>query len=118
MSASMKWRDLEHAQLSSRAVAGMAEVEVSPQEEMDNPQGMNECFYDSPPPNRRLHEPENREYLPLQAAKLKKKKCAIDLHLQIHPHEQAGSTSKKVKRMREKRRGISFEIVAGMGGLS
>ena len=27
-----------------------------------------ECFYDSPPSNRRLHETENNEYLPLQAA--------------------------------------------------
>ena len=31
-----------------------------------------ECVYDSPPPNRRLHEGENNEYLPLQVAKLKK----------------------------------------------
>ena len=33
-----------------------------------------ECFYDSPPPNRRLHEPENNEYSLLQAAKSKNKK--------------------------------------------
>ena len=32
----------------------------------------NECLYDdSPPPNRRWHEGENEEYLPLQAAKMK-----------------------------------------------
>ena len=32
-----------------------------------------EFSYDSPPPNRRWHEPENKEYLPLQTAKLKNK---------------------------------------------
>ena len=37
-------------------------------------------LYDSPPPNRRLHEPENQDYSPLQVAKLGKK-CVIDLHL-------------------------------------
>ena len=36
----MKWRYLGHLQLLSRAVAAMAEMEVSPQEEMANPQGM------------------------------------------------------------------------------
>ena len=40
MSASMKWRYLGHLQLLSKAVAAMAEMEVSPQEEMANPQGM------------------------------------------------------------------------------
>ena len=40
MSASMKWRCLGHLKLLSKAVAGMAEMEVSPQEEMANPQGM------------------------------------------------------------------------------
>ena len=40
MSTSMKWRYLGHSQLLSRAVAAMAETEVSPQEEMANPQGM------------------------------------------------------------------------------
>ena len=40
MSASMKWRYLGHLQLLSRAVAVMAEMEISPQEEMANPQGM------------------------------------------------------------------------------
>ena len=40
MSASMKWRYLGHLQLLSKAVAAMAEMEVSPQEEMGNPQGM------------------------------------------------------------------------------
>ena len=40
MSASMKWRYLGHLQLLSSAVAVMAEIEVSPQEEMANPQGM------------------------------------------------------------------------------
>ena len=39
MSASMKWRYLGHFQLLSKAVAAMAEMEVSPQEEMANPQG-------------------------------------------------------------------------------
>ena len=38
MSASMKWCHLGHLQLLSRAVAVMAEIEVSPQEEMANPQ--------------------------------------------------------------------------------
>ena len=36
----MKWRYLGHLQLLSRAVAEMAEMEVSPQEEMTNPQGI------------------------------------------------------------------------------
>ena len=40
MSASMKLRHLGHLQLLSKAVAAMAEMEVSPQEEMANPQGM------------------------------------------------------------------------------
>ena len=40
MSASMKWRHLGHFQLLSRAVAVIAEMEVSPQEERANPQGM------------------------------------------------------------------------------
>ena len=40
MSASMKWRYLEHLQLLSKAVAAMAEMEVSPQEEMANPEGI------------------------------------------------------------------------------
>ena len=40
MSASMKWRYLSHLQPLSKAVAAMAEMEVSPQEEMANPQGM------------------------------------------------------------------------------
>ena len=40
MSASMKWRYLGHLQLLSKAVAAMAEMEVSPQEEMANLQGM------------------------------------------------------------------------------
>ena len=41
MSASMKWRYLGHLQLLSKAVvAAMAEMEVSPQEKMANPQGM------------------------------------------------------------------------------
>ena len=41
MSASMKWRYLGHLQLFlSRAVAVVAEIEVSPQEEMANPQGI------------------------------------------------------------------------------
>ena len=40
MPASMKWRYLGHLQLLSKAIAAMAEMEVSPQEEMPNPQGM------------------------------------------------------------------------------
>ena len=40
MPASMKWRHLGHLQLFSRVVAVMAEKEVSPQEEMTDPQGM------------------------------------------------------------------------------
>ena len=40
MSASMKWRYLGHLQLLSGAVAVKAEMKVSPQEEMANPQGM------------------------------------------------------------------------------
>ena len=40
MSASIKWRYLGHLQLLSKAVAAMAEMEVSPQEEIANPQGM------------------------------------------------------------------------------
>ena len=40
MSASIKWRYLGYLQLISKAVAAMAEMEVSPQEEMANPQGM------------------------------------------------------------------------------
>ena len=40
MSASMKWCYLGHSQLSSKPVAAMAEMKVSPQEEMANPQGM------------------------------------------------------------------------------
>ena len=40
MSASMKWRYLGHLQFLSKAEAAMAEMEVSPQEEMANLQGM------------------------------------------------------------------------------
>ena len=40
MSASMKWRYLSYLQLLPKAVATMAEMEVSPQEEMANPQGI------------------------------------------------------------------------------
>ena len=36
----MKWRYLGHLQLLSKTVAAMAQTEVSPQEEMANPQGM------------------------------------------------------------------------------
>ena len=36
----MKWRYLGQLQLLARAVAGMAEMEVSPQEKMANPQGI------------------------------------------------------------------------------
>ena len=40
MSASMKWRYLGYLQLLSKTVVAMADMEVSPQEEMANPQGM------------------------------------------------------------------------------
>ena len=40
MSASTKWRYLGHLQLLSKAAAAKAEMDVSPQEEMANPQGM------------------------------------------------------------------------------
>ena len=40
MSASMKCCYLGYLQFLSKAVAAMAEMEVSPQEEMANPQGM------------------------------------------------------------------------------
>ena len=40
MSSSMKWGHLGYLQLLSKAVAAMVEMEVSPQEEMANPQGM------------------------------------------------------------------------------
>ena len=40
MSASMKWRYLGYLQLLSKAVAAVAEMEVSLQEKMANPQGM------------------------------------------------------------------------------
>ena len=40
MSASVKWRHLGHFELLSRAVEIIAEMEVGPQEEMANPQGM------------------------------------------------------------------------------
>ena len=36
----MKWRYLGHLQLLPKAVAAMAEMEVSPQVEMAKPQGM------------------------------------------------------------------------------
>ena len=48
MSASMKWRYLGNLQLSSKAVAAMAEMEVSPQEEMANPQGIKVITVESP----------------------------------------------------------------------
>ena len=42
MSASMKWRHLDHLELFSRGISPVTEVakmEVSPQDEMANPQG-------------------------------------------------------------------------------
>ena len=48
MSASMKRRYLGHLQLLSRAVAVMTEMEVSPQEEMANPQGMKVFVVEKP----------------------------------------------------------------------
>ena len=40
MSASIKWRYLGYLQLLSKAVAAIAEMEISLQEEMANAQGM------------------------------------------------------------------------------
>ena len=40
MSASMKWRYLGHLQLSSKAVAAMADMKISPQEKIAETQGM------------------------------------------------------------------------------
>ena len=40
MSASMKWRYLGYLQLLSKNVAAMAEMEVSPQEEIANTEGV------------------------------------------------------------------------------
>ena len=40
MSASMKWRYLDHLQLLSKSAVATAEMEVNPQEEMANPQAM------------------------------------------------------------------------------
>ena len=40
MSASMEWRYLGHLKLLSSAVVVMAEIEISPPEEMANPQGV------------------------------------------------------------------------------
>ena len=74
-----------------------------------------ECFYDSPLPNRRLHEPENKEYSSLQAAKLKTK-CVIDLYFSTNIHMMNRFDQKQKKIMREKRHGIGFETVAGMEG--
>ena len=36
----MKWRYMDHLQLLSKVVAAMAEMEISPQEKMANPQEM------------------------------------------------------------------------------
>ena len=44
----MKWRHLGSLQLLSKAVAVTAEMEVSPQEEMANPQGMKVFAVDRP----------------------------------------------------------------------
>ena len=48
MSASVKLRYLGHLQLLSKAVAAMAEMKVSPQEEMVNPQGMKVFAVETP----------------------------------------------------------------------
>ena len=40
MSASMKWRHLGHLQILLRVVVAMEEMDVNPQEEMANSQGM------------------------------------------------------------------------------
>ena len=48
MSASMKWRYLGCLQLLSKAVAAMADMEASPQEEMANPQGMKVFVVEGP----------------------------------------------------------------------
>ena len=68
----------------------------------------------APPPNRRLHEPENKEYSPLQAAKLKNKMRDRLVFTITSTCEQIGSALKIIRL--EKRRGIGFETVAGMGG--
>ena len=44
----MKWRYMGHLQLLSKAVAAIAEMEVSPQEETANPQGMKVFAVESP----------------------------------------------------------------------
>ena len=61
----MKWRYLGHLQLLSNAVAAMAKIEVSPQEEMANSQGMKLFAVEIP------ELPEDFEYFP--ALCLKKK---------------------------------------------
>ena len=48
MPASMKWRHLGHLQLFVGVVAVMAEMEVSSQEEMANPQGMKVLAFERP----------------------------------------------------------------------
>ena len=44
----------------------------------------------------------------------RKEKCVIDLHLKEDPHEWVGQAKKR--HMGEKRRGIGFETVTGVGG--
>ena len=44
----MKWRYLGHLQLLSKAVAAMAKMEVSPQEEMANPEAMKVFLVERP----------------------------------------------------------------------
>ena len=48
MSAPMKWRYVGHLQLLSKVVAVMSEMEVIPQEEMANPQGMKVFIVERP----------------------------------------------------------------------
>ena len=75
---------------------------------------MEECFYDSPPPNRRLHEGETKEYLPLQAGKLKKN---MRDRLEFTMRSDINRSDQQKKDEREKARiGIGFETVAGMEG--
>ena len=76
---------------------------------------MEECFYDSPPPNRRLHEGENKEYLPLQASKLKnnmRDRLEFTMRSDINRSDQQ-------KKMGEKRRGsesVLKPLLAWRGG--
>ena len=70
MSASMKWRYLGHFQLLSKAVAAMAEMEVSPQEEKANPQEMKVFAVE------RLGVSEDFVYFPTYSGRHRGRHCA------------------------------------------